>query len=151
VAHARLLLDHRRARPGAYTRADRMANTSAPEHDAHQLLCEPAGACAACPADADAVRPALLIPSRTLRRHAQASCGPFGTRRALTCAVPGRAPVAAWEACGRLPAVERADFFEFVGSNAMLAVLGLVLLFFRSRRAREVQAGRLAARIGVGR
>jgi hypothetical protein len=129
-----------------------MANVSAPEHDAHQLLCEPAGACAACPADADAVRPSSS-PSHLspLTRAAQASCGPFGTRRALTCAVPGRAPVAAWEACGRLPAVERADFFEFVGSNAVLAALGLVLLFFRSRRAREVQAGRLAARIGVGR
>ncbi len=49
-----------------------------------------------------------------------------------------------------LPAVERADFFEFVLTNVIFTALALVGVLLRGERMRAVQARRLAARIGVG-
>ncbi|PPQ82242.1 hypothetical protein CVT26_009260 [Gymnopilus dilepis] len=58
--------------------------------------------------------------------------------------------VLAWESCGRIPAKERKDFFEFVACNAIFAAIALGVLFFRERRLRLGRARMLAARIGVG-
>jgi hypothetical protein len=59
--------------------------------------------------------------------------------------------IPAWESCGRIPAVERYDFFEFIACNLALAALALGVLMVRARKAQQMQAGRLAARIGLGR
>lgn len=92
-------------------------------------------------------------------------CKPFGNRRLLHClpaaahsgpdtpqaAAAEQGEIPAWESCGRIPAVERYDFYEFVACNILLAGLGLGVLLVRSRRVQALQAGRLAARIGLGR
>jgi hypothetical protein len=88
-------------------------------------------------------------------------CQPFGNRRLLHCVPPPPAPgtpstppgaeIPAWESCGRIPTVERYDFFEFVACNVALAAVALGVLFVRSKRVQALQAGRLAARIGFGR
>ena len=55
----------------------------------------------------------------------------------------------AWESCGRIPARERADFYEFVACNVVFASISLCILFLRSRRLQLMQARQLAARIGL--
>ena len=57
--------------------------------------------------------------------------------------------ILAWESCGRIPARERADFYEFVACNVVFALISLCVLFLRSRRLRLMQARQLAARIGL--
>jgi hypothetical protein len=90
-------------------------------------------------------------------------CQPFGNRRLVHC-VPlastsrpqlqeahPKGEIPAWESCGRIVQQERADFGEFVFCNALLCAIALVVVFTRSRRLQALQAGRLAARIGLSR
>ncbi|EIM81983.1 uncharacterized protein STEHIDRAFT_65361, partial [Stereum hirsutum FP-91666 SS1] len=55
----------------------------------------------------------------------------------------------AWESCGRLTSVERADFWEFVLCNFVFCVLALGMVGVRGKRMKAVQARMLAARIGL--
>jgi len=57
----------------------------------------------------------------------------------------------AWQQCGRIPAQERADFYEFVGCNMLFAAAAIGVTLIRSRRVEAHQARRLAARIGLAR
>jgi hypothetical protein len=57
--------------------------------------------------------------------------------------------VLAWESCGRIPARERADFYEFVACNVVFALISLCILLLRSRRLQLMQARQVAARIGL--
>lgn len=73
-----------------------------------------------------------------------------------------------WQSCGKVVAVEKADFFEFLvrrqpltsnksggssqetqASNAALAVAGVVVVFWRTRRLAELHYQNLARRIGL--
>ena len=98
-------------------------------------------------------------------------CQPFGNRRLMHCinstsitpeqTQPPNGPIdhpdaphpegeiLAWESCGRIPARERADFYEFVACNVVFALISLCILFLRSRRLQLMQARQLAARIGL--
>ena len=104
-------------------------------------------------------------------------CQPFGNRRLMHCInstaiaqpsseetqpssnVKGPADhpntphpegeILAWESCGRIPARERADFYEFVACNVVFALISLCVVFIRSRRLQLMQARQLAARIGL--
>lgn len=101
-------------------------------------------------------------------------CQPFGNRRLMHCinstTIPSPSPeqtsrpngpidhpnaphaegeILAWESCGRIPAKERADFYEFVACNVVFALISLCILFLRSRRLQLMQARQLAARIGL--
>ncbi|KLO16108.1 hypothetical protein SCHPADRAFT_823658, partial [Schizopora paradoxa] len=120
------------------------------------VICHPFGPCEPCPNDV----------------MNEPYCQPFGNRKLLNCvprtehhrnlsspdsqspsAHPGQnpdKPLPAYESCGRITAVERADFFEFVLTNVIFAALALVGVLLRGERMRAVQAKRLAARIGVG-
>lgn len=55
----------------------------------------------------------------------------------------------AWESCGRIPAQERADFFEFVACNVVFAAVAVGMVFARGRRLQARHARQLAARIGL--
>ena len=104
-------------------------------------------------------------------------CQPFGNRRLMHCinstaitqslseqtqpptqangpvdhpnAPHSKGEVLAWESCGRIPARERADFYEFVACNVVFALISLCVVFLRSRRLQLIQARQLAARIGL--
>lgn len=116
------------------------------------VTCRPFGACEPCPVDA------LHEPF----------CHPFGNRQLMHCSntttpttrpqdephpIPpppgalGETP--AWQSCGRVPAQERADFYEFVACNLFFATVAIGVSLFRSRRIEAHQARRLAARIGL--
>lgn len=56
----------------------------------------------------------------------------------------------AYEACGRLVSVERADFYEFAFCNLLLAIIALTVLVLRSKKLASLRAGELKARIGWG-
>lgn len=58
--------------------------------------------------------------------------------------------VPAWASCGRIPARERADFWEFVGCNAFIAACALGAVIVRGRKISALATRELAARIGVG-
>jgi hypothetical protein len=132
-----------------------------PSNRTDSLICEPFGDCQACPSDevCHALLPFLDIILVRFQLD-QPFCQPFGNRRLLHC-VPPAAPgapstplageIPAWESCGRIPAVERYDFFEFVACNLVLAFLALAVVLVRSKRVQAIQAGRLAARIGFPR
>ena len=97
----------------------------------------------------------------------QPFCQPFGNRRLMHCInstspePPTSGPIdhpnsphpegeiLAWESCGRIPANERADFYEFVACNVVFALISLCILFLRSRRLQLMQARQLAVRIGL--
>ncbi|KAF8156992.1 hypothetical protein B0H34DRAFT_783203 [Crassisporium funariophilum] len=135
---------------------------SMPSHNdtGNHLLCTPFGACEPCPPDA----------------MNQPFCQPFGNRRLMHClnttsttpppstphpppndGPPQHPPTVphpkgetlAWESCGRIPARERADFYEFVACNVAFALIALGILLLRSRRMQLMQARQLAARIGL--
>lgn len=116
------------------------------------VTCRPFGACEPCPVDA------LHEPF----------CHPFGNRQLMHCSntttpttrppdephpIPpppgalGETP--AWQTCGRVPAQERADFYEFVACNLFFAAVAIGVSLFRSRRIEAHQARRLAVRIGL--
>lgn len=117
------------------------------------LVCTPFGECEPCPDDA------LHEPF----------CQPFGNRRLMHCSAPDPDPVhtwyphptstslpvpskgetPAWQSCGRIPAQERRDFYEFVACNLFFATTSLIIALFRSRLMEARQARRLAARIGL--
>lgn len=117
------------------------------------LVCRPFGECEPCPHDA------LHEPF----------CQPFGNRRLMHCSAPDPDPIhtwyphptstslpvpskgetPAWQSCGRIPAQERRDFYEFVGCNLFFATTSLVIALLRSRLMEARQARRLAARIGL--
>ncbi|KDR72564.1 hypothetical protein GALMADRAFT_228849 [Galerina marginata CBS 339.88] len=122
----------------------------------NHLLCTPFGACEPCPNDA----------------MNEPFCQPFGNRRLMHCvnstsssasdstkgggasSRPGTShfirEIPAWESCGRIPAKERADFYEFIACNVLFAAVALGVLLFRERRLRMGRARMLAARIGIG-
>jgi len=123
-------------------------------NDTRSLLCTPFGVCEPCPVDS----------------MNQPFCQPFGNRRLMHCInstsivsspEPPNGPVdhpnsphpegeiLAWESCGRIPATERADFYEFVACNVVFALISLCILFLRSRRLQLMQARQLAVRIGL--
>ncbi|KAH7921577.1 hypothetical protein BV22DRAFT_1096271 [Leucogyrophana mollusca] len=132
--------------------------TFAQQSNISEAICRPFGECEPCPQDA------LLEPF----------CQPFGNRRLMHCspnitstsastidaptnypyptaasapAPQGETP--AWQSCGRIPAQERADFYEFVACNMAFAGAALAIALVRSRRVEARQARRLAARIGL--
>jgi len=130
--------------------------TPSASNDTRSLLCTPFGACEPCPTDS----------------INQPFCQPFGNRRLMHCInstttsispetthpLPDHHPpdtphpegeILAWESCGRIPAREKADFYEFVACNVAFALISLCMLFLRSRRLRLMQARQLAARIGL--
>ncbi|KAF9559453.1 hypothetical protein CPC08DRAFT_666468 [Agrocybe pediades] len=128
------------------------SQTNNDTRNAHNLLCTPFGACEPCgPEDMN-----------------EPFCQPFGNRRLMHCvnsttpdaAVPPETKTGnhsntipeliAWESCGRIPAKERADFYEFIACNVVFAIVALTVLFFRERRLRLGRARQLAARIGIG-
>ena len=99
-------------------------------------------------------------------------CRPFGNRRLMHCVnatsttpqsnqyadfdeprTPGAegGKTIAWESCGRIPRLERADFFEFVACNIAFVIIALAMVLWRSRVVRNRQARVLAARIGLAR
>ncbi|KAF9260551.1 hypothetical protein L218DRAFT_574517 [Marasmius fiardii PR-910] len=116
------------------------------------LLCWPVGDCEPCPRDV------LNEPF----------CQPFGTRRLMDCFndIPGgvdassptlqphiHPPVGekatrAWQPCGRIVNQERADFFEFVACNVVLAIVAILIVLWRTKRMHMLQTRQLAARIG---
>src|SRR5882757_11260074 len=51
--------------------------------------------------------------------------------------------ILAWESCGRIPASERADFYEFIACNMVFALISLCVVFLRSRRLQLMQARQL--------
>ncbi|OAX40615.1 hypothetical protein K503DRAFT_737153 [Rhizopogon vinicolor AM-OR11-026] len=128
-----------------------------PAPTGHQsVTCHPFGACEPCPQDA------LHEPF----------CHPFGNRQLMHCSntttttptiptdypyptsPPSEAPgslgeTPAWQPCGRIPAQERADFYEFVACNMLFAAAAIGVALIRSRRIEAHQARRLAARIGL--
>ncbi|KIJ14560.1 hypothetical protein PAXINDRAFT_115892 [Paxillus involutus ATCC 200175] len=120
------------------------------------IICHPFGECEPCPFDA------LHEPF----------CQPFGNRRLMHCSpnrtspfhepiptwypyptstpsalIQGETP--AWQSCGRIPAQERADFYEFLACNVFLASAALGIALVRSKAVEARQARRLAARIGL--
>ncbi|KAG1859172.1 hypothetical protein C8R48DRAFT_261247 [Suillus tomentosus] len=115
------------------------------------VTCRPFGACEPCPLDA------LHEPF----------CHPFGNRQLMHCSnttIPTPRPdepypispppgalgeTPAWQPCGRVPAQERADFYEFVACNLFFATVAIAVSLFRSRRIEANQARRLAVRIGL--
>ncbi|KIK94727.1 hypothetical protein PAXRUDRAFT_33370 [Paxillus rubicundulus Ve08.2h10] len=122
------------------------------------LMCHPFGECEPCPPDA------LHEPF----------CQPFGNRRLMHCSpnrtssyfhepmptwypyptsTPSAPPIQgetpAWQSCGRIPAQERADFYEFLACNVFLASVALGIALVRSKAVEARQARRLAARIGL--
>lgn len=117
------------------------------------LVCKPFGECEPCPDDAI---------------H-EPFCQPFGNRRLMHCSAPDPDPIhtwyphststslpvpskgetPAWQSCGRIPAQERRDFYEFVACNLFFATTSLIIALFRSRLMEARQARRLAARIGL--
>ncbi|KAG8216470.1 hypothetical protein J3R82DRAFT_6581 [Butyriboletus roseoflavus] len=118
-------------------------------------ICLPFGECEPCPSDA------LHEPF----------CQPFGNRRLMHCSpnhtttsmeplpswypsfTPSPPPIQgetpAWQSCGRIVAQERADFYEFLGYNLLVAAVALSVALVRSRTVEARQARRLAARIGL--
>ncbi|KZV76870.1 hypothetical protein PENSPDRAFT_645959 [Peniophora sp. CONT] len=122
-----------------------------------QPVCTPYGRCEPCPDDA------LKEPF----------CQPFGNRQLMHCTSssplspsspsadtppteldksgnPVTGLVPAWASCGRIPARERADFWEFVGCNAFIAACALGAVIVRGRKISAMATRELAARIGVG-
>ncbi|KAH8817695.1 hypothetical protein DL96DRAFT_1623110 [Flagelloscypha sp. PMI_526] len=111
-----------------------------------ELLCTPvnANACEPCPLDA----------------LNQPYCQPFGNRRLMHCS-PLTPPdhsensqhstgeVLAWSACGRIPNVERRDYFEFILCNFLFAAVAIFIVWARERKMRLGRARVLAARIGL--
>ncbi|KAI0070997.1 hypothetical protein K474DRAFT_697446 [Panus rudis PR-1116 ss-1] len=124
-----------------------------PHNDTSQLVCVPFGTCEPCPDDA------LHEPF----------CQPFGNRRLMHC-FPGNTSTSpdihsgpsnpqesrkgetiGWESCGRIVEKERADFYEFVACNLVIAAVAIFVVFARSKRLQAMQARQLAARIGLTR
>ncbi|KAH9948013.1 hypothetical protein B0H21DRAFT_288731 [Amylocystis lapponica] len=62
---------------------------------------------------------------------------------------PRQGEIPAWESCGRIVEQERADFYEFLACNFLIAVIALFVLFARSKRLQTMHARQLAARIGL--
>ncbi|KAH7882391.1 hypothetical protein F5I97DRAFT_358417 [Phlebopus sp. FC_14] len=128
-------------------------NTSMPQ----LAICRPFGECEPCPQDA------LHEPF----------CQPFGNRRLMHCspnrtspslvpmptwypyptttpsATPTQGETPAWQSCGRIPAQERADFYEFVACNMLFCAAAVAVALVRSKVVEARQARRLAARIGL--
>ncbi|GBE89115.1 hypothetical protein BKA93DRAFT_461364 [Sparassis latifolia] len=135
-----------------------------------ELICRPFGTCEPCPEDAlnepfcqpfgnrRLMHCVPAYPSNSTSRPDPASPfpphhGPPGEPRppphpnAETHPLQGEIP--AWESCGRIVEKERADFYEFLACNFVIAVLALVVLFARSKRLQAMHARQLAARIGL--
>ncbi|KAG8970684.1 hypothetical protein FRC03_004066 [Tulasnella sp. 419] len=55
----------------------------------------------------------------------------------------------AWEACGKVIAVERADFWEFLLCNLIFVSLSLFVVLARSKKLAAIQYRKLVARIGL--
>lgn len=56
----------------------------------------------------------------------------------------------AWEACGRIVPVERADFIEFCAVNLMFVLAALGVVWVRKRELGRVREKKLVARIFGG-
>jgi len=54
----------------------------------------------------------------------------------------------AWEACGKVIVLERADYWEFVLCNVVFIAFSLFIVLYRSKQLAAVQYRKLAARIG---
>ncbi|KAL4078175.1 hypothetical protein V8B97DRAFT_1935525 [Scleroderma yunnanense] len=63
--------------------------------------------------------------------------------------VPHQGETPAWQSCGRIPAQEREDFYEFLACNLFFAATALATALVRSRIVEARQTRRLAARIGL--
>ncbi|VDC03765.1 unnamed protein product [Peniophora sp. CBMAI 1063] len=133
---------------------------STPAPKTEQPVCTPYGRCEPCPDDA------LKEPF----------CQPFGNRQLMHCTSsspvtpsdsaassfdtppteldksgnPVTGLVPAWASCGRIPARERADFWEFIACNAFIAACALGAVVVRGRKISALATRELAARIGVG-
>ncbi|KAG6334508.1 hypothetical protein ID866_4579 [Astraeus odoratus] len=62
---------------------------------------------------------------------------------------PNKGETPAWQSCGRIPARERDDFYEFLACNLIFSAVALATALVRSRIVEARQARRLAARIGL--
>lgn len=134
-----------------------------------QPVCTPYGRCEPCPDDA--VRFRSLSRRYICSRVGQLKepfCQPFGNRQLMHCTSstpsssvdapteldksgnPVTGLVPAWASCGRIPARERADFWEFVACNAFIAACALGAVVVRGRKISALATRELAARIGVG-
>lgn len=131
-------------------------SSSSIHHDNSSVVCRADGLCERCPESS--VR--------------EPFCQPYGNRRLIKClpltpeneraleeaarlALSGK-PVPhslgetpAWEACGKVIAVERADYWEFVLCNAFFASFSLFVVLARGKQLAALQYRRLAARIGL--
>ncbi|KAF9239321.1 hypothetical protein BU15DRAFT_46849, partial [Melanogaster broomeanus] len=134
-----------------------IAQSPSPNATTTPLACHPFGECEPCPPDA----------------RNEPFCQPFGNRRLMHCspsrAYPSREPMPsyypyptstpssspihgetpAWQSCGRIPAQERADFYEFLACNVFFCAVALSVALLRSRALEARQARRVAARIGL--
>lgn len=131
-------------------------SSSSVHHDNSSVVCRADGLCERCPESSI---------------H-EPFCQPYGNRRLIKClpltpenertleeaarlALAGK-PVPhslgetpAWEACGKVIAVERADYWEFVLCNAFFASFSLFVVLARGKQLAALQYRRLAARIGL--
>ncbi|KAG8985786.1 hypothetical protein FRB94_004578 [Tulasnella sp. JGI-2019a] len=99
-------------------------------------------------------------------------CQPYGNRRLIKC-LPNTAENArlmrqhahddgdeskvtynlgetpAWEACGKVIVLERADYWEFLMCNFLFASFSMFIVLYRSKQIAALQYRKLAARIGL--
>ncbi|KAF8329559.1 uncharacterized protein EI90DRAFT_2923963 [Cantharellus anzutake] len=114
-----------------------------------QYICKPGGDCEACPSNA----------------LTDSACGATGNRRPIHCITMSlyeslghdnftyssqEGQLAAWEPCGKIVSVESADYWEFVLCNLAFSVVGLFIVFTRTRRTAAVHYKNLVARIRGG-
>jgi len=132
-----------------------------------QSICRPFGECEPCPQDAlhepfcqpfgnrrlmhcspNTTAPSIDADhSPTNYPYPTAAPESHATQPPKSRAPQGETP--AWQSCGRIPAQERADFYEFFACNVAFAAGALAIALIRSRRVETRQARRLAARIGL--
>ncbi|CCM04012.1 uncharacterized protein FIBRA_06169 [Fibroporia radiculosa] len=132
------------------------------------LICRPFGTCEPCPEDALHEPFCQPFGNRRLMHCALASSysshsplppvsptyghNPSSDHSAppsISGSGPRQGEIPAWESCGRIVEKERADFYEFLMCNFVIAVIAVLVLFARSKRLQAMHARQLAARIGL--
>jgi len=139
----------------------------APPGNETSLICRPFGACEPCPEDAlhepfcrpfgnrrlmhCAPSPSTTSGSAHSPYPTSVDPPPFYDDRPPPILDPDaqQGVIPAWESCGRIVEKERADFYEFLACNLIIAIIALLVLFARSKRLQAMHARQLAARIGL--
>ncbi|EIW77031.1 hypothetical protein CONPUDRAFT_146145 [Coniophora puteana RWD-64-598 SS2] len=120
------------------------------------ITCVPFGECEACPDDAPFgnrrlmhCSPVSQSTTNTSSNHTTTDSAPVrsGSPRLNNgkSATQGETP--AWQSCGRIPSVERADFYEFFACNLFLALAAVLTVLVRTKLVQTRQARNVAARI----